>query len=156
KPHHSVDFNQEMLGHTRDEAVRRSQLVRLGDLFRMGPLVWTLVGAAFLSVSVLAFALVAREAFATWVDRVVLLDSNLLWPRDNQVRVGNFPEDHRIKVAKGSDYTLEAVANLEKPFTAPETVEVRYENEQGARGRDNMTTVGIAGPHDTEQRYSYT
>lgn len=156
KPQHSVDFNQEMLGHTRDEAVRRSQLVRLGDLFRMGPLVLTLVGAALLSVSVLAFALTAREAFATWVNRVVLLDSKLLWPRDNHVRVANFPEDRRIKVAKGSDYTLEAVASREKPFTLPETVEVRYENEQGARGRDNMTTVGLAGPHDTEQRFSYT
>ena len=67
-------FNQQMLDDTRRQAVERSQQVRLNDVFRMAPLLRTLIGAAALSVSVLVFAVTAREAFATWLDRVVLLN----------------------------------------------------------------------------------
>ncbi|MCC7084335.1 MAG: hypothetical protein IT427_04940 [Pirellulales bacterium] len=155
RPHHSADFNQEMLGHTREQAIRRSQRVRLSELFRLGPLLRMLVAAALLSVSVLGFAVLARGALNTWIQRVVLLDSKLLWPRSNHVRVVGFSAERRIKVAKGSDFSLVAVADLRPPFRRPETVQVRFRTEQGARGRDNMTTVGVASPHDQEQRYSY-
>ncbi len=38
---------------------------------------------------------------------------------------------------------------------APDVVQVRYRTLDGTHGRDNMSTVGIAGPRDRQQRYSY-
>src|SRR4029078_1995742 len=94
-----ADFNQQMLDDTRRQAVEQSQHIRLNDVFRMAPLVRFLVGAAALAVSALVFAITAREAFATWAHRVVLLDRDLLWPRANHVRVQGFPANHMLKVA---------------------------------------------------------
>jgi len=75
---HRADFNQQMLDDTRRQAVEQSQHIRLNDVFRMAPLVRFLVGATALAVSALVFAITAREAFATWVHRVVLLDRDML------------------------------------------------------------------------------
>ncbi|HEY2760275.1 MAG TPA: hypothetical protein VGI75_06020, partial [Pirellulales bacterium] len=106
-------------------------------------------------VSVLAFAATAREAFATWVNRVVLLDRNLLWPRANHVRVQGFPANHTLKMAKGFDFEVLALADLTGKFKLPENVQIRYRTADGTRGRDNMTVVGVAGPRDSDQQYSY-
>ncbi len=155
RPSHAVDFNPEMLRHTRRQAIERSEDVRLGDVFRFSPLLRTLGFAAALAMSVLVFAVTAREAFATWVNRVVLLDKDLLWPRANHVKMQSFPADRILKVAKGSDVEITAAADLTGRFTAPDTVQVRYRTQDGTRGRDNMSTVGVAGPRDREQKYSY-
>ncbi|HTQ39955.1 MAG TPA: hypothetical protein VMJ32_13080 [Pirellulales bacterium] len=152
---HAAGFNAEMLHHTRQEAAQRSEAVRLGDVFRFTPLLRTLTTAAVLAISVLAFAVAAQEAFATWVQRVVLLDKNLLWPRANHVRVQDFPADHVRKVAKGSDFEITAAADLTGRFTLPETVQVRYHTDEDINGRDNMSTVGTPGANDREQKYSY-
>ena len=89
--------------------------------------------------------MVAPEAFATWVHRVVLLDRDLLWPRANHVRVQGFPANHMLKVAKGSDFEVTALADLTRRFKLPEYVQIRYRTAEGTRGRDNMSTVGVAG-----------
>ena len=34
-------------------------------------------------------------------------------------------------------------------------MQVRFHTEEGTRGRDNMSTVGTAGPRDREQKYTY-
>jgi hypothetical protein len=152
---HRTGFNQQMLDDTRRQAVERSQHVRLNEVFRMGPLVRTLVGAAALAVSILVFAVTAREAFATWVHRVVLLDRDMLWPRANHVRVQGFPADRTLKVAKGFDFEVAALADLTGKFKLPENVQIRYHTADGTRGRDNMTAVGVAGPRDPDQKYAY-
>jgi hypothetical protein len=154
-PKHAAAFNQQMLGHTRRQAVEESETVRLGDVFRFAPLLRTLSFAAALAFSVLAFAVFVPEAFGTWVNRVVLLDSNLLWPRANHVRVQGFPENHIKKVAKGSDFEVTALADLSGRFRLPEVVQIRYRTEEGTRGRDNMSTVGAASSRDREQKYGY-
>jgi hypothetical protein len=155
RPSHAAGFNSEMLRHTRRQAIEQSEDVRLGDVFRFSPLLRTLGFAAALAVSVLAFAVMAPQAFATWVNRVVLLDKDLLWPRANHVRVQGFPEGRTLKVAKGSDVEITAAADLTNRFTAPDIVQVRYRTTDGPHGRDNMSTVGAAGPRDREQKYSY-
>jgi hypothetical protein len=153
-PAHAAAFNQQMLGHTRRQAVEESEDIRLGDVFRFAPLLRTLSSAAALAVSVLAFAVFTPEAFGTWVNRVVLLDKDLLWPRANHVRVQGFT-DHTLKVAKGSDFEVVAIADLTGRFRLPEVVQMRYRTAEGVRGRDNMSSVGSAGPRDREQKYVY-
>lgn len=155
-PSHAATFNREMLAHTRDAALSRSEEVDLGDVFRYGPLLRTLLMAAALAVSALALGIFARETFATWLQRVVMLDPDLRWPRKNHVRVQGFSEDRLAKVAKGSDLEIVAIADLQSPFQLPDSVEIRYRTAEGTKGRDNMATVGIAGPRDREQKYVYT
>ena len=154
-PDHAASFNQQMLRRTWRQADDLSQGIHLGDVFRLQPLVRSLGIAAALALSVLLFAVVAQEAFATWVHRVVLLDPTLLWPRANHVRVADFPADRIIRVAKGTDFEVIAVADLTGRFRLPDSVQVRYSTGEGTRGRDNMTSVGVAGPRDHEQKYSY-
>jgi hypothetical protein len=148
-------FNAEMLDHTRREAAQRSEAVQLADVFRFAPLLRTLIAASALAVSVVVFAIYAQEAFGTWVQRVVLLDKTLLWPRANHVRVQDFPADRIRKVAKGSDFEITALADLTGRFRLPETVQVRYRTDEGTQGRDNMSSVGASGAHSEEQKYSY-
>ncbi len=152
---HRAGFNQQMLDDTRRQAVERSQQVRLNEVFRMAPLLRTLIGAAALSISVLVFAVTAREAFATWLDRVVLLNRDLLWPRANHVRVQGFPANRTLKMAKGYDFEVSALADLTGRFKLPDNVQIRYHTGDGTRGRDNMTAVGVAGPRDPDQKYAY-
>src|SRR5215471_7485883 len=78
-PDRAASFNQQMLRRTGRQADDLSQGVHLGDVFRLQPLVRSLGVAAALAVSVLLFAVVAQEAFATWVHRVVMLDPTLHW-----------------------------------------------------------------------------
>ena len=151
---HRADFNQQMLDDTRRQAVEQSQHIRLNDVFRMAPLVRFLVCAAALTVSALVFAITAREAFATWVHRVVLLIATC-FGRANHVRVQGFPANHMLKVAKGYDFEVTALADLTGRFKLPEYVQIRYRTADGTRGRDNMTAVGVAGPRDPDQKYSY-
>jgi hypothetical protein len=148
-------FNPQMLDHTRREAAERSEAVRLADVFRFGPLLRTLLAAAALAVAVLLFAIFAREAFGTWVQRVVLLDKTLLWPRNNHVRVQDFPADRIRKVAKGSDFEVTAVADLTGRFKLPENVQIRYRTDEGTQARDNLSSVGVVNLHGQEQKYSY-
>lgn len=154
-PRHAADFNRDMLDRTRRQAAQRSEAIQLSEVFRFGPLIVTLACAAAFSVSVLVFAIFAQEAFGTWVNRVVLLDKNLLWPRANHVRIDGFPENHIRKVAKGSDFEITASADLTGRFRLPDAVQVRYHTDEGTKGRDNMSSVGVAGPRDKEQKYSY-
>jgi hypothetical protein len=151
----SGGFSGEMFKNTQAEAAALSQRVRLGEVFRMAPLVRSLAFAAALAVSVLAFAVLAQPAFGVWINRVLLLDKTQLWPRANHVRVQGFPANRVMKVAKGSDFEVVAAADLRDGFTLPANVQVRYRTEQGTKGRDNMSTVGTAGPRDQEQKYSY-
>lgn len=148
-------FNSEMLEHTRQEAAARSQGVRLGEVFRLAPLVRTLLAAAALAGSVLAFAMTQREAFGVWTQRILLLDKNVQWPRVNHVRVQDFPADRIRKVAKGSDFEITVAADLTGRFKLPEAVQMRYRTDEGTQGRDNMSSVGTPGKGSQEQKYSY-
>ncbi len=156
RPAHAATFNQEMLSYTRGQALAKSEAVRLADVFRIGPLLRTIAAASALLISVVAFSAVAQGAFHTWFQRVVLLNHDLLWPRNNHVRVQGFPADRRVKVAKGSDYEMVAAADLQPPFRLPHDVQVRYRTDEGTHGQDNMSSVGAAGPRDPLQKYSYT
>ncbi len=139
-PSHASSFNRDMVDFTRRQAVVRSKDVRLGEVFRLGPLVRTLSLAIVLVVSVLTFAVAAHAAYHTWYQRVVMLNRDLLWPRSNHVRVEGFPADRIRKVAKGADFELLAAADLHAPFKLPHYVEVRYRTDEGVHNQDNMST----------------
>jgi hypothetical protein len=150
QPAHALGFNSRMLAHTQSEAVRHLPEVRLADVFRRGPLVRALVGAAAAIVSVAAFALLASGAFKIWVDRDLVF-SDVLWPRRVHLAVDGFP-DKRIKIAKGSDVTI--VAKADTRFEVPETAQIRYRTEEGA-SRESMSRLGVAAPGDEFQMYSF-
>lgn len=150
QPGHSLGFNPRMLAHTQSEAIRHLPEVRLADIFRRGPLVRALVGAAAAVVSVAAFALLASGAFKIWVDRDLLF-SDVLWPRRVHLAVDGFP-DKRLKIAKGSDVTI--IAKADTRYEVPETAQIRYRTEEG-KSRENMSRLGVAAAGDEYQLYSF-
>ena len=56
-----------------------------------------------------------------------------------------------LKVAKGYDFEVTALADLTGRFKLPEYVQIRYRTADGTRGRDNMSAVGVAGPRDPDK-----
>ena len=100
----------------------------------------------------LAFAVFASGAFEIWVATECLAFSNILWPRRTHLAIKGF-EDGRIKVAKGSD--VEIVALADTGYVVPDTVQIRYRTEEG-KSRENMSRLGVAEPTDKFQKYSFT
>jgi hypothetical protein len=152
QPGHAAGFHPQMLAAAEHAAVRRLGGVRLGDVFRRGPLVRSLGAAALAIVSVGAFAILSPEAFGIWRQRVIE-SSEIIWPRRVHLSIEGFDNpQRRVVVAKGSD--LAVVAKADNQFEVPETLQIRYRTEEG-RSRENMSRVGIASPEDRFQDYSF-
>ncbi len=149
-PDHATGFNPQMLARTQSDALRHVSDVRLADVFRLGPLVRALVGAALAVVSVGAFALAASGAFDIWVKRDLLF-SDILWPRRTHLAIDGFA-DKRIKVAKGSDVTV--VAKADTRFEVPDVMQIRYRTDEG-KSRESMSRLGAAAAGDDYQLYSF-
>lgn len=150
-PDHATGFNSQMLAHTQSDALRELPRVHLGDVFRRGPLARAIFGAVAGVASVAVFALMASGAFEIWFGRILRFEDTL-WPRRTHLAIKGFA-DKRIKVAKGSD--VEIVALAETQFEVPETVQIRYRTEDG-KSRENMSRLGAAEPGDKYQQYSFT
>jgi hypothetical protein len=150
-PDHATGFNREMMAHTEGDALRHLPEVHLGDVFHRGPLARAIFGAVAAVVSVLAFAVLASGAFDIWFQRNVAF-SNILWPRRTHLAIKGF-KDGRVKVAKGSD--VEIVALADTGYVVPDTVQIRYRTEEG-KSRENMSRLGVAEPTDKFQKYSFT
>jgi hypothetical protein len=150
-PDHAIGFNREMMAHTQSDALRHVPEVRLGDVFHRGPLARALLSATAAIVSVVAFALVASGAFDIWCQRILAF-SDIPWPRRTHLAIKGF-DDGRVKVAKGSD--VEIVALADTGFQVPDSVQIRYRTEEG-KSRENMSRLGVAEPTDKYQKYSFT
>ncbi len=150
-PDHATSFNSQMLAHTQGDALRELPRVNVGDVFRRGPLARAIIGALVGVVSVAAFAVLASAAFEIWTRRLIGFE-DILWPRRTHLAIKGF-DDKRIKVAKGAD--VEVVALADTKFEVPDVVQIRYRTEEG-KSRENMSRVGLAEPGDKYQPYSFT
>jgi len=143
-----------LLEQTCSQAARRIGELRLGDVFNPVPLRRSLVAAILLGSSIGLFAGQCSDAFRVWTERNILLGEGL-WPRSTRLSVEGF-ENRVAKVARGSDFTLIARADMQKEVV-PKVVEVRYRAEGGARNRATMSRLGAARKgSDPFQEYSYT
>jgi hypothetical protein len=146
-------YSPEMLAHTRDMAQHRAADVDLGQVFDIRPLGHAVVAGIFLTGSIVVFALTQPQAFGTWTRRNLLL-SDELWPRRTELLVEGF-QDGVARIARGSDFTVLARANMAK--VVPSVVQVRYRTDEGFRARENMTQDGVARPGvDPYQQFSHT
>jgi hypothetical protein len=150
-PDHAAGFNPQMLAHTQSDALKHLPDVELGDVFRPGPLAGAIFGGAASIIAVAAFAILASAAFRIWIERFIL-SSDEPWPRRTHLAIEGF-QNGRIKVAKGSD--VEIIALADTGFEVPNTVQIRYRTEDG-KSRENMSRLGVAEPTDKFQKYSFT
>jgi hypothetical protein len=151
KPAHAAAFNREMLDWTTAEALTHTRHVRLGELLQNAALMRAIFAAIVLSLSVAAFAVAAPEAFQVWVRRVLLM-SGELWPRKTRLSIEGFNEDKLVKVARGGDFRVAAYAD--RSFVVPETVQIRFRDDEGNPGRQTMAAEAV-GPGDDRQAFSH-
>ena len=158
RPVHAEPYNAEMLDHTRRDAVARAQDIDLRDVFDWRPLRRSAVLATMLACSIVGLAVMSRDTFGFWIQRMSLIEEG--WPRTTRLVVEGFPHDddgvRRVKVARDAPLELMVKADTSKPHI-PETVELRYRLDDRSRGRDAMTRIGRANPaRDAFQQYRYT
>jgi len=87
-PDHAAEFNEEMLDHTRAEAMANLESVHLSQVFDYRPIIWKLAVAVLLVGSIGVFALLeqTRDAFPISIRRLYLLMDDP-WPRKALVEV---------------------------------------------------------------------
>ncbi len=157
-PARAATFDPILIHETQQSAAHAVAGVRAGELFNRGPLVRAIGAALALCLSIGLFALVSREAFGFWLQRIALSDE--LWPRRVSLEVVGFPIDaagRRLhKLAQDDDFELLVHARTDG-YEVPDEVEIRFRLVAGAdhmdqpgagsrRGRDTMVRVGEAQP----------
>ena len=85
-PEHARDFNQEMLRRTSLQARAESQGVRVGDVFRLSPLITKIVLALAVVMPIGALYAVNAQAVEIWAQRLYLLRDRT-WPRNTEIQV---------------------------------------------------------------------
>jgi hypothetical protein len=134
KPAHAAAFNQDMLTWTTAEALQHTRRVKLNELLQNAGLMRALFAAIVLTLSVVAFGVVKPEAFQTWVRRMILMSPEL-WPRKTRLSIEGFA-DKLVKVGRGSDFRV--VAYADRSAEVPETVQIRFRDDEGNPGRQTM------------------
>jgi hypothetical protein len=136
---------RSMLAHTRRQAARVAGELPLARVFNLVPVARQAGAALVLLASILIFALLARESFGFWIERLRLSEAR--WPRRTQLLVDGFPQDSQGRrtenVARGAEFTLMVKADALRKEPPPD-VEVRYRLADGTRGRERMVRVGQA------------
>jgi hypothetical protein len=153
------EFNRALIDATGRRAASAMDEVRLSRVFNMRPLTQKASTALLLLISIAAFALVEREAFAFWIDRMQLSDQ--LWPRRVHLTVEGFEEREAspvVNVARDDDFELNVFASIIDGYSAPDEVEVRWRRlSDGGRGGGPMLKIGEAvSGRDEAQQYRYT
>jgi hypothetical protein len=149
KPAHAAAFNQDMLTWTTAEALQHTKRVKLNELLQNAGLMRAVFAAIVLTLSVASFAVAAPEAFQTWVRRVLLM-SEELWPRKTRLSIEGFT-DKLVKVGRGSDFRV--VAYADRSAEVPETVQIRYRDDEGNPGRQ---TMAAEAPNYREGRQAFS
>ena len=147
-------WHQQMLAETIGRARETLRAADLDAVLNAAPTVRRGVWATVLTGSVMVFAVAMPDQFRVWLERSLRL-SEARWPRYTSLHVVGLGPDNSIKVARGGDVALVVQADVAKQV--PRTVEIRYETEDGARGREPMDRVGRAIPgQDPFQEFGYT
>jgi hypothetical protein len=153
------EFNRTLIDATGRRTASAMDEVRLSRVFDMRPLARKTSAALVLLISIILFALLERDAFAFWIDRMQL--SEQLWPRRVQLTVEGFEEREAspvVNVARDDDFELNVFASILGGHLAPDEVEIRWRRlSDGGRGGGPMLRIGEAVPgRDEAQQYRYT
>jgi hypothetical protein len=153
------EFNRALINATGRRVSAAIDEVQLSRVFNRQPLIRKGTAALLLALSIIAFALVQREAFGFWIERMQL--SEELWPRSVRLTVVGFEDRDGapvINVARDDDFELNVFASIIEGHSAPEEVEIRWRRESdGGRGGGPMLRIGDAVPgQDEAQQYRYT
>src|SRR6476660_10576994 len=144
-PAHAAAYHPELVAKTNEAAGAAITTVNPRDLFNHRPLVRSIAAAVALVASLVVFAIVSRDVFGFWLDRIGLSDTP--WPRRVHLEVVGFPPSatgERIhKLAQDDDFELLVHARTDG-YDIPKEVEIRYRLADGRRGRDTLTRVGEA------------
>ena len=144
-PAHSITYHPDLVAKTNEAAADAIAAVDPSELFNRRPLIRSIVAAAALGISLIAFAVLARDTFGFWIQRIGLTDTP--WPRRVHLEVVGFPADatgQRVhKLAQDDDFELLVHASM-VGYEPPKEVEIRYRLADGRRGRDMLTRVGDA------------
>ena len=152
-PEHAVAFNSEMLALTGEMARRRAGTIDLDELFNAGPLLRAVVAAAACVLSVVVFAAAMPDALGVWSRRVLALSPEL-WPRYTHLVIEGF-EDGVAKVGRGGSFDV--LVKADASMAIPRFVQLRYQSDDGARERVNMSREGDAlASGDPFQPFNHT
>lgn len=170
RPEHAVGFNREMLSTTAVKAESMTNGVRVGEIFRRGPLVFKAVLVFGLIVPIGVLYAVNASAVETWFNRLYLLKDQP-WPRSTHVEVLGiqvqrtnpvdgavilaplvpFPDNREIKVAKGSSVIVRVQADAAK--VVPEFCTLYYRTDDDQSGQVTMQKSGQI--RDDAQAYAF-
>jgi hypothetical protein len=144
-PAHATAYHPDLVAQTNEAADIAIAKVNPGDLFNRRPLVRSITTAVALVASLVVFAVLSRDIFGFWLERIAL--SETPWPRRVHLEVVGFPTTatgERIhKLAQDDDFELLVHAST-NGYDVPKEVEIRYRLADGRRGRDALTRVGEA------------
>ncbi|MCH2130337.1 MAG: hypothetical protein MK179_14425 [Pirellulaceae bacterium] len=138
---------QEMLSTSQQQALQQLQGVRTGQVFNWMPLLRKSCFLSVLGCSLLVLAYSSTNSFQLALQRLYLL-SDQTWPRRTQITIDGF-QDRKLKIARGSDFTLRVFANTAK--YVPDYCTVYYYTEQGDSGWVHMRRRG----HEFEGRQEF-
>ncbi len=155
---HAEPYDAALLDRTAAQARAGTEQVHLRQIFRLAPLVRSLLGAAAMLATLALFYAVSPPALARSLQRLYLLDDRP-WPRQAQIevvgiellgsedgeRTGDLPQlefgaDRRVKVARGSNVRVRARARL-GAAVVPELCILHYGTDDGQRGRVVMNRM---------------
>ncbi len=162
-------ISEALLHRTEQQALQYVPEVHTSRVFNFRPLIFSVVAAAFLLVTLVVFYIGNSRAFGTGMRRLYLLREES-WPRQAHIEVVGVEAERsapqggtaasallpfrngRVRVARGAAIRLvvRADANAAK---IPDTCTISYRTADGDRGRMNMTRVG--GARDGYQVYHY-
>jgi hypothetical protein len=150
-------FHPELVSQTQRAAVEAVAKIQPQEVLNRKPLTRAVMAAGLLMASIVVFALLARDTFGFWLDRIAL--SGEPWPRRVSLEVVGFPPDaqgRRVhKLAQDDDFELLVHART-AGYEIPDEVEIRFHLADGRRGRDTMIRVGAAVPgRDEFQLFRY-
>jgi hypothetical protein len=156
-PQHTNAYDAELVSQIQRAAVEAVAGIKPSEVFSRGPLMRAVATASLLVASVVLFALLSRDVFAFWIERIALSDEP--WPRRVALEVVGFqPDDQgrRVhKLAQDDDFELLVRASA-AGHEIPSEVEIRFRLADGRRGRDTMIRVGEAKPgRDDFQLFRY-
>jgi hypothetical protein len=144
-PPHAAAYHPDLVAQTNEAADTAITKVNPRDLFNRRPLVRSVTAAAALVASLVLFAVLSRDIFSFWLQRIAL--SETPWPRRVHLEVVGFPPtatgDRTHKLAQDDDFELLVHAST-NGYDVPKEVEIRYRLADGRRGRDALTRVGEA------------
>jgi hypothetical protein len=144
-PKRTAAYDAELVSQTQRAAVEAVAGIKPSEVFNRGPLARAIAAAGLLVATVVLFAVLSRDVFGFWIQRIAL--SHEPWPRRVALEVVGFaPDEHgrRVhKLAQDEDFELMVRASS-VGHEIPDAVEIRFRLADGRRGRDTMIRVGEA------------